>query len=241
MRMTLAAGITLMVCGVAFMAYLGYLRSHPPAAMGAGRMDGGDGQTISGPPLKIPAFSLVDQEGRPRDRSMLEGRVSVVWFMFTHCPLACPAMSIQMAELQKRLKASGVQFVAFTLDPVRDTPGVLKEYGDRYSIDWGNWTFLTEPNVGGHGAKRTGWDIFTRDLNQYAEERKVDPPAGAEPGRPPETTIDHGVNFFLVGPDGTVIKWFNSNRPEDMASLRERALATAKFYEDKGGEKAKPN
>ncbi|MFT3684891.1 MAG: SCO family protein [Phycisphaerales bacterium] len=225
MRIALAAGITLMVCGVSFMAYLGWLRSHPPAQPGA---DGAKGKLV-GPDLSIPAFSLIDQNGQTRDHSVVEGKVSVVWFMFTKCPLACPAMSVQAADLQKQLRSSGVQFVAFSLDPKSDRPDTLKEYGGRYSIDWNNWTFLTEPDAA--NGKRTGWDIYTQSLHQFAEERKVtDQPAGSQAD---ETTIEHAMNFFLVGPDGKVIDWFNSNHPEEMTRLKERARGAAAFHAEK--------
>lgn len=227
MRLVLAAGVTLMVCGLSFIAYLGYVRSHPPVAKAAGE------QAMVGPDLVLPEFSLVDQEGTARDRRMLEGRVSVAWFMFTQCPLACPAMSIQMADLQKQLKGSGVRFAAFSLDPARDTPAALKEYGGRYGVDWSGWTFLTEPEAGRAKVKRTGWDIFTKELHQFAEERETRDGLGN-----PSMTIEHGLNFFLVGPDGKVLGWFNSSRPDEMASLRERALGAARYYDEKGALKS---
>jgi cytochrome oxidase Cu insertion factor (SCO1/SenC/PrrC family) len=219
MRMMLAAGITLLASGIAFMVYVGYLRNHPPTVAPAHKVSGG--------PLTIPAFSLVDQEGAARDRSILEGRVSVVWFMFTRCPIYCPAMSVQMADLQKRLKGSGVRFVAVSLDPANDTPQVLREYGGRYGVDWSSWTYLTEP--AGKPVKRAGWNIYTDDLHQFAEEKPE-----THPGQ--GTEIDHAMNFFLVGPDGNVLEegWFNSKVPSDMETLRDRALGAVAFYNDKG-------
>lgn len=233
MRMMLAAGITLLVSGFAFMGYLGYLRSHPPTAGAADTRNGGK-VSSDDERLSIPAFSLVDQDGNKQDRSILEGHVTVVWFMFTHCPLACPTMSMQAAEVQKQLRGSGVRFVAFSIDPANDTPAALKTYGDRFEIDWKTWTFLTEPDQ--RSGKRTGWDIFTNNLHQYAEVKPATPPEDSKPNQPPAPSeILHAVNFFLVGPDGNVLDqgWFNSNRPEDLKDLRERAIGAAKYYSEK--------
>lgn len=220
MRMVLAGGLTLLLSGVAFLVYLGYLRSNPPArAQGA--------PTVSGPALSFPSFSLVDQEGVARDRSVLEGRVSIVWFMFTRCPAICPAMSVQMEEMHRQLKGNGVRFVAFSLDPAHDTPAVLKEYGGRYAVDWSDWMFLTEP--AGVPVARTGWSIYTKHLHQYAEEKPESKPGMG-------TEIDHAMNFFLVGPDGNVLDqgWFNSKFPDELKQLRERAAGAAKHYREKG-------
>ena len=35
-------------------------------------------------------FQLVDQDGRPVDQTMLEGKWSLVFFGFTYCPDFCP-------------------------------------------------------------------------------------------------------------------------------------------------------
>ncbi len=229
MRMVFAGGVTLLVCGLAFLVYLGYLHNNPSAVMAGGAPGKA---AITGPALRIPAFTLVDQDNKPRDRGLLEGRISVVWFMFTHCPLACPAMSVQMAEMQKGLRNSGVQFVAFSLDPAHDTPAALRAYGDKYGIDWSNWTFLTEP--AGSPIKRTGWLIYADDLKQYVEETPANTLTLAEGGTMP--SIEHAVNFFVVGPDGEVLDhgWYSSLHPEELVALRERVLASLKFYGDKG-------
>lgn len=229
MRMVMAAGLTLLLSSLSFMGYLLYLRNNPPTAAAAQ----GGGITMTGDPLSIPEFSLVDQDGAARDKTMLLGRVTIVWFMFTRCPIACPAMSVQMEDLQRDLKGSGVRFAAFSLEPLHDTPAVLKKYGDeRYNIDWSNWTFLTEP---AGSTRRQGWDIFKRDLGQHVEETPEIP--SDKPNVPPTpSSIDHGVNFFVVGPDGKVLDqgWYSSKYPDEMKKLRERALAAMKYYGDKG-------
>lgn len=228
MRMMLAGGVTLLLSGVAFMAYLGYLHNNPPKA------DGGivQGATVSGPALSIPAFSLMDQDGVAKDRSILEGRVSVVWFMFTHCKLACPTMSLQMADLQRKLKNTGVQFVAFSLDPAHDTPEVLKEYGAKFEVDWRNWTFLTEPS--GQAPKGIGRSIYSHDLKQFVEDAENDPLTLPDKGT--MANILHAVNFFIVGPDGNVMDkgWYSSKWPQEMEDLRERAIAAQKHFSEKG-------
>ena len=225
--MVLAGGLTLLLSGLAFMAYLAYLNNNPPRASAT--------QPMAGPPLTIPPFALVDQDGAAKDRSLLEGRVSVVWFMFTHCPLACPAMSVQMAEMQRRLKQSGVQFVAFSLDPAHDTPEALRKYGDNYGIDWSNWTFLTEPPPpAGQAVRGVARSIYANDLKQFVEDTPDNTLTLKDGGSMPN--IEHAVNFFVVGPDGAVLDkgWYNSLHPEELDAMRERVIASLKYFGDNG-------
>lgn len=74
-------------------------------------------------------------------------KVKLVSFIFTHCPAICPMTTAEMAHVQKKLKETGVQgkeveFVTITIDPVRDTPDVLRQYADQYHIDQSSWIFL---------------------------------------------------------------------------------------------------
>jgi protein SCO1 len=95
-----------------------------------------------------PQFSLIDESSQPFGSQDLAGKVWVANFIFTNCPGACPAyLSPKMMALQNHLLAKGlgeqVQLVSFTVDPVRDTPDVLQEYGTRYGAKPGLWCFLT--------------------------------------------------------------------------------------------------
>jgi protein SCO1/2 len=90
-----------------------------------------------------PAFTLVDQDGKPFTREHLKGKVWVADFIFTTCPGACPKMTMKMSGLQKAVPARDVHFESFTVDPDRDTPEVLKRYGQGFDADPARWHFLT--------------------------------------------------------------------------------------------------
>jgi protein SCO1/2 len=71
-------------------------------------------------------------------------------FIYSRCPVAnmCPLSTAKMIETQKLARQAGIadiEFVSITLDPVHDTPGVLKDYADARNIDTGNFSFLTGP------------------------------------------------------------------------------------------------
>ena len=99
------------------------------------------------PGEKMPPFALVDQSGTTVRSESLRGHVLVVSFVFTTCVEACPLITGQLARAQARARSEKldrrVRFVSITLDPVTDTPDVLRRYANAYGIDLTTWHFLT--------------------------------------------------------------------------------------------------
>ncbi len=80
--------------------------------------------------MPAPDFHLVDSDATPRRLSDYRGKVTIVFFGFTHCPDVCPAALSKLALVMRRLRgvAGKVQVLFVTLDPERDTPAILKSY-----------------------------------------------------------------------------------------------------------------
>jgi protein SCO1/2 len=91
---------------------------------------------------EIPAFELLNQQGRKFDRSALDGHVWVADFIYTNCEGPCPRMTSRMHAIQKAT-GEGIKLVSFSVDPQRDTPQALAEYGKKFAADDARWTFLT--------------------------------------------------------------------------------------------------
>ncbi len=90
----------------------------------------------------LPDFALYDQSGAVVQSARFRGKQIMLNFIFTRCPVAtmCPAATQKMMETQRLAREAGVanlELVSITLDPVYDTPGVLKEYADARGIDTG--------------------------------------------------------------------------------------------------------
>jgi protein SCO1/2 len=77
-----------------------------------------------------PDFHLVDVNHARRSLTDYHGRVSIVFFGFTHCPDVCPNELFKLSLVVKRLGplAARVQVLFVSLDPERDTPELLKAY-----------------------------------------------------------------------------------------------------------------
>jgi protein SCO1 len=77
-----------------------------------------------------PDFQLVDVNHARRSLADYRGRVSIVFFGFTHCPDVCPNELFKLAQVVRRLGplASRVEVLFISLDPERDAPKLLKAY-----------------------------------------------------------------------------------------------------------------
>ena len=75
---------------------------------------------------------LTTQDGRKVKfyDDLVEGKIVVVDFVFTHCAKQCGLMTASLARVQRLLgdrMGKDIFFYTITLDPDRDTPEVLPE------------------------------------------------------------------------------------------------------------------
>ena len=100
----------------------------------------------------VPDFELIDQSGRPFRMRDLAGRVAVLTFIYTRCPLPdfCPLMVRQLESVRRRANEAGIgrhlALVGVTLDPTFDTPAVLEAYGEsmlKGANRFDQWTLVT--------------------------------------------------------------------------------------------------
>jgi protein SCO1/2 len=131
---------------------------------------------------QVAPFHLTAQSGRDFSSAALSGHVWVADFIFTNCEGPCPRMSAYMRALQKATTdLPDLKMVSFTVDPQRDTPQVLSEYGKTYSADSERWYFLTgDPKI---------LDSLDRDSFKLGN-------VGAQ--------MDHSTRFVLVDRKGQI-------------------------------------
>jgi protein SCO1 len=96
----------------------------------------------------VPDFTLTDQSNRIVRLSDFKGRVVVLAFIYTRCPLAnvCPRLAANFATIQTRFRpylGQTLQLLTITIDPQHDTPAVLSDYARRWNADPKGWFFLT--------------------------------------------------------------------------------------------------
>lgn len=155
----------------------------------------------------VDRFEAVNQEGEPFTLDDLKGQWWVADFVFTNCTTVCLPMTSNMKILQDGLQEAGldeVQLVSFSVDPDRDTPEVLKEYGEQYGADFSNWNFLT------------GYEFdYIKDYSISSFKNLVAPPPEGD------DQVTHGTAFFLVNPDGVVVNHYKGTDSAAMDQIIE--------------------
>jgi protein SCO1 len=125
----------LALVGVAALAFGGYavlrgIERVPPQPPEFARKE--TVATVVLPPLAVPEFRLVDAGNRSFTRHDLEGRWSLMFFGYTHCPDVCPMTLKILARAQAQLRDlppdRQPRVVFVSVDPARDTPAALASY-----------------------------------------------------------------------------------------------------------------
>lgn len=125
------------------------------------------------------------------------GHITVMGFIYTHCPDICPMTTHNMYLTEKKLNESGIEdvkFIALSFDPDRDSPNVLKEFAEIRDLDFNSWTLLT-------GEKSTVNELLKRfDVKAIKTDENID-----EEGNP-EYSMMHTDRISLVDQTGKLRK-----------------------------------
>ncbi len=149
---------------------------------------------------KLADFSLINQLGDTVSMADLNGKVIVADFFFTHCPSICPTLTNNMKKLQNALKLKDdtrlvdttfVQFLSFSVDPVRDSAVQLKKYADRYGVNHEVWWMLTGP-------KKTIYDFALNEVK-----------LGIVDGEGVDSNFIHTEKMVLIDKDRVVRGYYN--------------------------------
>jgi len=128
--------------------------------------------------LTKKSYNLINQEGEEVVfPEIIKGQITVMGFIFTHCPDICPMTTHNMYLTEKQLKKDGiddVKFVALSFDPDRDTPEVLKKFAEVRELDYKSWTLLT-------GERTTVNELLKRfDVKAIKTDESVDEKGNSE-------------------------------------------------------------
>lgn len=150
-------------------------------------------QTTNRLGYQVQEFQFINQDGKVISTSDLKGTVWLTDFVFTNCETICPPMTANMAKVQQRLSKEGlnIPIISFSVDPVRDTPDVLKVFSEKYGADTKTWNFVT-------GYSQTEIEKFALESFRTLVQMPTD-----------SDQVIHGSSFYLVDETGTVIKSYN--------------------------------
>jgi protein SCO1 len=111
----------------------------------------------------IPGFRLTSQDGSICDIDEWNGKIVVVDFFFTHCPVICPKMTKSLKDVQNACAKSEIIIRSFSVDPQRDDPQQLQWYARKFNINTSNWHLLTGDKKEIYKLARNGFLIVATD------------------------------------------------------------------------------
>ncbi|MBF0176313.1 MAG: SCO family protein [Magnetococcales bacterium] len=162
-------------------------------------------------PKRLTDFQLTDHLGQVFTLSRLRGLWTVLFFGYTHCPDVCPTSMGFLHQVFTHLGESPfgqtrLQGVFVSVDPKRDSLGLLKDY-------------VTFFNPGFFGV--TGKESVLKDLAHQVGAYYAINPGGSDDAY----EITHSSAFFLISPDGRLVGIISqSNNPPDMAADKIRRI-----------------
>jgi protein SCO1 len=145
-------------------------------------------------------FQLTDQSGQTVTDKNMQGRPTLIFFGFTHCPDVCPTSLFEISEVLKALgkNADRVNAYFVTVDPERDTPAAMKDYLSSF-----------DPHLQGLTGSADQVSKVITEYRVYA--RKV-------PLKDGDYTMDHTALIYLMDRDGRFISPFNLKRTPEQAA-----------------------
>ena len=104
-----------------------------------------------------PDFALTDQSGATVRLSALQGRPTVVAFLYTECPDVCPLTAQKLAKTLALLGADAarVGLIAVSTDPEHDDVSAARRFTATHELE-GRWHFL----VGSRGELAPVWAAY---------------------------------------------------------------------------------
>ncbi len=163
------------------------------------------GARIGGP------FALTDQNGKTVRNTDFAGKYQIYYFGYSYCPDVCPVdvqnIALAMRALDKSDPALSARIVPIfiTVDPVRDTPPVLKQFAAAFYPRLVALTGTADQIE----AVKTSFAIFSQ----------------AEPKRPDGGYIvNHSRLAYLFGPDGKPLALLPQDKsPDDIVATIKRS------------------
>ena len=146
-------------------------------------------------------FQLTDQSGATVTEKNLQGKPSIIFFGFTHCPDVCPTALFEISEIMRAMgkDADRVNAYFISVDPERDNAAAMKDYLSSF-----------DPHLKGLTGDPEAVAKVLSAYRVYA--KKV-------PLKDGDYTMDHTALTYLMDRDGHFVAPFNLNRkPEEAAA-----------------------
>ena len=168
-------------------------------------------------PKVVGEFSMLDHEGNPFGPAKLQGKWSLLFFGYTHCPDVCPitlsALNQTVKILQEKRQDNNLQVLFVSVDAQRDTPEQIAGYVGYFN-----------PGFIGLGGNRSQIDSIARQIG-------VAYFIGNNEGSN-EYTVDHTASVFLIDPEKRLVGIYSA--PHNADEIASRFIQIREFIQGQG-------
>ena len=156
----------------------------------------------------LKPFTLINKNNKAFNNQHLEGKWSLIFFGYTHCPDICPTTLVTLKQTNKKLQkhpgaSSDLQVIFVSVDPERDTPEGLASY-----VSYFNKGF-----IGVTGTKEN-LISFTKQFSAAYIKEPVD--------KSGDYLVSHTSSIFLVNPAQKLVASFSP--PHVVETIAEQYL-----------------
>lgn len=145
-------------------------------------------------------FKLLNQNGEEVDDTLFQGKPTLLFFGYTHCPDICPTKLYEAAQFMQSLGADAdkINVVFTSIDPERDTPALLKDYLSSFDP---RIVGLTGPTPAIASFARS-WRAFYRKADIHGD----------------DYSMDHTAALYLLDKAGHFVTLIDLERAPDRAA-----------------------
>jgi len=145
-------------------------------------------------------FQLVDQSGATVTADKLQGKPTLLFFGYTHCPDICPTTLFDVSEVLKAMGTDADRVNAYfvSVDPERDSPAVMKDYLSSF-----------DPHLKALTGDPEAVAKMLTEYRVYA--KKI-------PGKDGDYTMDHSAMVYLMDRNGRFVAPFKLDRKPEQAA-----------------------
>lgn len=163
---------------------------------------------------KVEEFNLVDQKDQTFLSRDHNGKIWIVNCFFTSCPIVCPKVMKNVQDVHDLLRNDeSIVTISMTVDPKRDSPEKLFEYGQKYNANPKSWFLLT-------GEKMELYRLARKSFLLSASEGAGD-----------SADFIHSENIVVVDPDHQIRAIINGTAKDADQSVLKAIKKLKREYE----------
>lgn len=157
--------------------------------------------------ITVPNFTLTDQSDEKVEFN--KDKITIVSFFFSRCGTICPITNKNLLRVAETFKSNdSIDILTLTVDPVYDTPEILKKYANELGSSYKNWRFLTGDKKYIYDLAIKGLKLPVSDASDY-DENIVDI----------DQTFIHSDKLLLVDKKGNIRGIYEGTNKSDIERL----------------------